>query len=55
MAKPMYYVLPELDGMETAVIVKRYEEPTAISQGPFTTLAEAQDADWDAQYVDEGN
>lgn len=47
----MYYIVASDDTEDLTIIVKTKTEPTAYLQGPFETLEEAKDADWDASYA----
>lgn len=48
----MYYIVASDDTPDLSIIVKTETEPADYFQGPFTTLEEAQDADWDAIYAE---
>jgi len=47
----MYYIVASDDTRDLTIIVKTETEPGDYLQGPFATLQEAQDADWDAIYA----
>ena len=48
---PMYYIVASDDTEGLTIIVKTETEPADYLQGPFATLEEARDTDWDAIYA----